>query len=175
MKFYQKRGFALAVLIAAVVLASAYGLSRKPAALIEVSYHHWIADSAELLSTDTEAIVEKYNDTWDGKYSAVVAVATVDSAKGRTLSAYAQELGEKWGLGANDICLVIDRDTNDYYAKFGESFSSKTTDTQQQQLKTAIEKTFYDGDFDTAVTAFYRAADVVYSQAYAGGQSTYGN
>ena len=174
MKLYQKRGFALVVLIAAVVLASVYGISRKPADLIKVSYHHWIADSAELLSDDTEAIAEKYNETWDSKYSSVMAVATVSDTKGYTLEEYARKLAENWGLGTNDICLVIDKEKDDYYAAFGSSFTQKTTDTQQWQLKTAIEQTLYDGEYDSAVTALYRAADVVYSQAYGGGQSTYG-
>ena len=39
------------------------------------------------------------------------------------------------------------------------------TDTQQNQLRQAIETTYYSGDFDSAVTAFFRQADVFYAQA----------
>ena len=38
MKFYQKRGFALVVLILAILGASVYGISKKPASLPEVSH-----------------------------------------------------------------------------------------------------------------------------------------
>ena len=37
MKFYQKRGFALVVLILAIIGSGVYGISKKPAALPEVS------------------------------------------------------------------------------------------------------------------------------------------
>ena len=39
------------------------------------------------------------------------------------------------------------------------------TDTQQQKLRSAIDSPYYTGDFDTAVTAFFRQSDVFYGQA----------
>ena len=35
MKFYQKRGFALVVLILAIIGSGVYGISKKPAALLK--------------------------------------------------------------------------------------------------------------------------------------------
>ena len=42
MKFYQRRGVALFVLILAVLGASVYGLSKRPASLPDVEYYNWI-------------------------------------------------------------------------------------------------------------------------------------
>ena len=38
MKFYQKRGFALVVLVLAILGSCVYGISKKPADLPQVSY-----------------------------------------------------------------------------------------------------------------------------------------
>ena len=56
MKFYQRRSVALIVLVLAILGASVYGLSKKPAPLPKVEYMHWIADEANLLSKETEHI-----------------------------------------------------------------------------------------------------------------------
>ena len=39
------------------------------------------------------------------------------------------------------------------------------TDTQQQKLRSAIDSPYYTGDFNAAVTAFFRQSDVFYGQA----------
>lgn len=176
MKFYQKRSFALIVLIAAVALAAFYGISRKPAALIDVKLYNWVADTANILSEDTEAVVDRYNTAWDDKYVAVTAVATVKDTKGRTLEEYANELGKEWGLGEGDMLLLISTDPSDskemFWVSYGDTLAGKMTGVQGQ-LQAAINEPIFKGDYDDAVTAFYRAADIAFSQVYASGQSTY--
>ena len=167
MKFFQKRGVALVVLILAILGSSVYGISKKPAEptkLLDVEYRTWICDEAKLLSGDTEKLIEDYNDSWDAKYYAVVAVARVDTLTGWEAEDYAFALGEKWGLGPNDMVLLLVEDSH-YYVALGESANYAMMDTQQQKLQAAIEKDYYDGDFDAAVTAFFRQADVFYAQA----------
>ena len=75
MKFYQKRGFALVVLILAILGASVYGISKKPASLPEVSHYNWICDQAGLLTQDARQTIQEYNTAWNKKYYAVAAVA----------------------------------------------------------------------------------------------------
>ena len=55
MKFYQKRGFALVVLVLAILGSCVYGISKKPADLPQVSYGNWLRDDADLLTDETEA------------------------------------------------------------------------------------------------------------------------
>ena len=78
MKFYQKRGFALVVLILAILGASVYGISKKPADLPQVTYGNWLRDDADLLTDETEASLRQYDQSWDSNYRAIIAVATLD-------------------------------------------------------------------------------------------------
>ena len=181
MKFFEKRGVALVVLVLSIAAAVFIGQSRKdafiaktPTALLDVQYKQWICDDAGLLSDETEQLIRDYNASWDGKYYAVVAVATIDKLVGWEDQDYAAKLGETWGLGQNDMILVLVKD-GDWQVYCGDNVGYVMTDTQQNQLSQAIETTYYDGDFDSAVTAFFRQADVFYAQAQLGSSGSSGD
>lgn len=150
------------VLILAILGASVYGLSKRPAELPKVEFYNWIADEAKLLSADTEAVIKQYNDAWNDKYYAVVAVAAVDNIRGWNREDFVYDLGEKWGLGANDMLLLIVEDDH-YYVGLGDNLLAMT-DTQESKLRTAIETHYYGGDYDAAVVSFFRQVDVFYAQ-----------
>ncbi len=174
MKFYQKRGFALVVLILAILGASVYGISKKPASLPEVSYYNWICDQAGLLTQDARQTIQEYNTAWNDKYYAVAAVAAVDNIHGWKSEDYARELGAKWGLGANDMLLLLVKG-GDWYVACGDDLADQMTDTQQTKLKTALDTPYYSGNYAEAAVAFFRQSDVVLSQTLGrtntGGQS----
>ena len=175
MKFYQKRGFACVVLVLAILFAGYWGISHKPtdtkpakhAELLDVKYQQWICDEAKVLSDKTENTIESYNDAWDQQHYAVLAVATVKSISGWEMEDYAAALGSKWGLGGNDMLLLLATEGSDanWYVSCGDNVLSTMTDTQQTKLKQAIDKPFFSGKYDEAVTAFFRQADVFYGQA----------
>lgn len=176
MKFFEKRGVALAVLVLSIAAAVCIGQSRKagyiakqPVTLPEVQYHQWICDEAGMLSEKTKDEIRQYNSDWDSRYYAAVAVAAVDSITGWTPEKAAEKLGTDWGLGANDMLLLMVRD-GDYYVNYGSKVRAvmAAADTQQMKLKQAIETPYYNGDFDGAALAFYRQADVFYGQAQLG-------
>ncbi|MBQ0037970.1 MAG: TPM domain-containing protein [Clostridiales bacterium] len=180
MKFYQKRGCALIVLILAILFAGYWGISHKPAEttptqhaeLLDVKYQQWICDDANALSGKTESVVVDYNDTWDSRYYGIVAVASVKSVSGWEIEDYAAALGSKWGLGANDmLLLLVTKDDPVWYVAVGDNVNNTMTDVQQMKLKQAIDKPFYSGKYDEAVTAFYRQADVFYGQTNLGGSN----
>lgn len=171
MSFFKKRGTAFVVLALAIAAAVFIGQSRKDSfianratELLNVEYQQWICDDANLLSSSTERLIEEYNDRWDSDYYALVAVATVNSLKGWDGQDYAANLGQQWGLGSNDMILLLVKD-GDWQVYCGDTVGYVMTDTQQNDLRRAIEATYYDGDFDSAVTAFFRQADVFYAQA----------
>ena len=170
MKFYQRRGVALVVLILAILGASVYGISKRPAQLPKVEYYNWIADEAGLLSAATEDAIRSYNTAWNDRYYAVVAVAAVDDIRGWKAEDFTYDLGEKWGLGANDMLLLLVEDDH-YYVALGDNLLTMT-DTQESKLRTAIEEDYYQGDFDAAVVSFFRQVDVFYAQMAA--SSAYG-
>ena len=170
MKFFQKRAVAWVVLVLAVIGSIGIGMARKdsflakqPTELLDVKYRQWICDDAGLLSNETEQLIEQYNTNWDERYYAVVAVATVEHMNGWKDQTYAAALGKEWGLGANDMILLLVKD-GDWQVYCGDSVGQYMTDTQQQKLRSAIESTYYSGNFDGAVTAFFRQADVFYGQ-----------
>ena len=127
MKFFEKRGIAFAALVLAIAAAVFIGQSRKagyiekqPSELPQVEYHQWICDDAGMLTDATKDAIRQYNSAWDSKYYAIVAVATVDSLTGWTPEEAALQLGADWGLGTNDMLLLIVRN-DDYYVACGDN------------------------------------------------------
>ena len=170
MKFFQKRAVAWVVLVLAVAASVCIGFARKdsflakePTKLLDVQYRQWICDDADLLSDETKQMIERYNADWDQRYYAVVAVATVDHVTGWKEQEYAAALGKEWGLGENDMILLLVKN-GDWQVYCGDSVGQYMSDTQQNELRKAIESTYYHGDFDGAVTAFFRQTDVFYGQ-----------
>ena len=165
MKFYQKRGFALVVLVLAILGSCVYGISKKPADLPQVSYGNWLQDDADLLTDETEASLRQYDQSWDSDYRAIIAVATLDTLNGWTYEKAAAELGSQWGLGGNDMLLLLVKDS-DYYVALGDNVLDAMTDTYQAGLQGAVEAPYYQGDYDAAALAFFRQADVFYAQRH---------
>ena len=172
MKIFKNRAVAWVVLALAIAGSVCIGLARKdsflakePVALPEVRYPQWVCDEAGMLSEETRQAIESYNAGWDQKYYAVVAVATADSVTGWTPETAAKQLGADWGLGANDMLLLMVRN-DDYYVACGDSVLAVLNqyDTMQAKLKQSIEGLYYSGDFDGAAAAFFRQADVFYGQ-----------
>lgn len=164
MKFFKSRALATVVLVLVIIGASIYGFSKRPAELPEVEYYQWVHDKENLLTASTEDMIEKYNTTWNDKYYAVIAVAAVENIRGWNVEDFVYDLGERWGLGANDMLLLIVED-DDYYVGLGDNLLYTMTDTQQSKLQAAIDADYYKGDFDAAVVSFFRQADVFYAQA----------
>ena len=94
----------------------------------------------------------------------MVAVATVEHLTGWEGQEYAANLGQQWGLGENDMILLLVEDS-DWQVYCGDRVGACMTDTQQQKLRSAIDSPYYTGDFNAAVTAFFRQSDVFYGQA----------
>ena len=91
-------------------------------------------------------------------------MATVDHLTGWKDQEYAANLGKQWGLGENDMILLLVKD-GDWQVYCGDRVGACMTDTQQQKLRSAIDSPYYTGDFNAAVTAFFRQSDVFYGQA----------
>lgn len=172
MKFFKNRAVAWVVLVVAIVASCLIGMIKKPATVPDVEYYNWISDDAKMLSDATEKTVEQYNAAWDKQYRAVIAVASVDSIRGWTYEKFCAQLGGDWGMGPNDMLLLLVKNS-DYYVACGDNVLAAMTDTQQAKLQSAIEPYYYKGDMDGAVSAFFRQADVVYAQMNSSNISMY--
>ena len=188
-KLFQNQVVAWAILILAVVLACVWGLSRKNAyeskkttELLDVKPYHWIDDSADMLSSDTEKTIEEYNSQWNQQYHAVIAVATLPTLKGWENKEnaggqeYGEALGGKWKLNDNDMLLLLVRDEY-WYVILGDSVAeSIQLNRHEAKLEAVMSESYYKGNFDAAVVNFFRQADVFYAQAsLMNSQTTWGD
>lgn len=100
MKFFQKRGVAIVVLILAIVASSAWGLHKAPAvstpeggekldpSLSTAAFTQYVRDDAGVLSDKTEEAIGLYNANWDKMFGSIMAVVTVQSSDNLENTAY---------------------------------------------------------------------------------------
>ena len=91
MKFFQKRGVAIAVLILAIVASSAWGLHKGARrlyaggrrkldpSLSAAAFTQYVRDDAGVLSDKTEEAIGLYNANWDKMFGSIMAVVTTKS------------------------------------------------------------------------------------------------
>ena len=125
MKFFQKRGVAIAVLILAIVASSAWGLHKAPAvstpeggekvdtSLSTAAFEQFVHDDAGILSDKTEETIGLYNANWDKMFGSIMAVVTTDSESDMENAAY--DCAMEMELGENDAVLLIAKQQQDYY------------------------------------------------------------
>ena len=169
MAFFKNR--TVAIIITALVVAGClvYGFSKKPADLISVKENVWVADSANVLSGLTKDTVTSCNKTWDSSARSVVAVAAVKSTKGWDIEDYALSLGEKWGLGKNDMLLLLDVGGDEYTVVYTASKIIADSDVDAALASSGFGLSFAAGDYDAAVQRFFSALDGCYSSLSSGG------
>ena len=124
MKFFQKRGVAIAVMVLAIALSCVWGLSKKPAveilngaqpldeSLPTAAFAPYIIDQANVLSSKTEDAIALYDANWDQMAGSILAVVTVKSADDVEDAAY--DWAYDLELGENDGILLIVTGTKDY-------------------------------------------------------------
>ena len=125
MKFFQKRGVAIAVLILAIIASGAWGLHKAPAvstpeggekldpSLSTAAFTQYVRDEADILSDKTEEAVGLYNANWDKMFGSIMAVVTTESANDIENAAY--DYAIEMQLAENDAILVIAKQQQDYY------------------------------------------------------------
>ncbi|MBQ2062854.1 MAG: TPM domain-containing protein [Oscillospiraceae bacterium] len=181
-KLFQNPVVAWTVLILAVVLACVLGQlrkagfeSRKTTELLDVKYHEWINDSANMLSSDTKNTIEYYNTKWDKEHHAVIAVATVPDLRGWGNGKndggeeYGTELGVKWGLGPKDMLLLYVKDEYWYLVYSDEVGHYVNRNNWGDTFETTLSGPYYKGQFDRATEEFFQKADIFYDQSIKAG------
>lgn len=169
MKFFKNKIVAIALTALVVLGCIGYGqyyrLYREPAPMAEPVYNDWTYDGARILSPETLALVDKYNASWDADYQSVLAVATVPGTRNWKMSDYAQTMGENWGLGKNDMLLLIDDGGGESWLEISEEIKGKLTENGIKYVfSNSFEPAFESGSYDAAVTGFFQAMDTLYSE-----------
>lgn len=170
MKFFEKRGVAVVVLILAVILSSVWGISKRP--VIDVpdggrpinetlpteAFEQYVVDDAGILSDRTEQAVSLYNANWDKELGAIIAVVTVKNAGDL------EDAGYDWAyqleLAENDAILVIDAGARDYKLVASGAFYDFFSSLSPSFVDTYLYGDVQDKDYNDAVTALFGGVHV---------------
>lgn len=168
MKFFQKRGVAIAVLILAIVASSAWGLHKAPAittptggekvdtSLSTAAFEQYVRDEANVLSDKTEKAVSLYNANWDKMFGSIMAVVTVQSSDNLENTAY--DYADTMQLGSNDAILVIAKQQQDYYLVASGDFYDLLSGLSQSFVASCMADNVQKGDYDAAGALALRRA-----------------
>lgn len=176
MKFFQKRGVAIAVLILAIVASSAWGLHKAPAvstpeggekldpSLSAAAFTQYVRDDAGVLSDKTEEAIGLYNANWDKMFGSIMAVVTTESANDIENAAY--DYAIEMQLAENDAILVIAKQQQDYYLLASGDFYDLLSGLSQSFVASCMADNVQKGDYDAAVCSLCAALHVELSQQY---------
>ena len=176
MKFFQKRGVAIAVLILAILASGAWGLHKAPVvstpeggekldpSLSTAAFTQYVRDEADILSDKTEEAVGLYNANWDKMFGSIMAVVTMDSESDMENAAY--DCAMEMQLGENDAVLLIAKQQRDYYLLASGDFYNLLSSLSQSFVASCMEDGVQKGDYDAAVRSLCNALHVELSQQY---------
>lgn len=176
MKFFQKRGVAIVVLILAIVASSAWGLHKAPAvstpeggekldpSLSTAAFTQYVRDEADILSDKTEEAVGLYNANWDKMFGSIMAVVTTESANDIENAAY--DYAIEMQLAENDAILVIAKQQQDYYLLASGNFYDLLSGLSQSFVASCMESGVQKSDYDAAVQELCSQLHVELSQQY---------
>ena len=176
MKFFQKRGVAIAVLILAILASGAWGLHKAPVvstpeggekldpSLSTAAFTQYVRDEADILSGKTEEAVSLYNANWDKMFGSIMAVVTTDSASDMENAAY--DYAIEMDLAADDAILLIAESEQDYYLLASGNFYDLLSGLPQSFVATCMEENVQKNDYDAAVQELFSQLHVELSQQY---------
>ena len=168
MKLFKNRAFAALVLIAAIALSSAWGLSKAPKVevpqggaplnenLSTAGFDWLIVDEADVLSNKTENTLSLYNANWDERYNSIVAFISEDSVSGDP-EEYAYDLAADYGLGEGDALLLVIKDTDNFRFVWGAEFDS----IMNGKALDSLGETMSTEDWEHDVSAFFGVMDTI--------------
>ena len=176
MKFFQKHGVAIAVLILAIIASGAWGLHKAPAvstpeggekldpSLSTAAFTQYVRDDAGVLSDKTEEAIGLYNANWDKMFGSIMAVVTTESANDIENAAY--DYAIEMQLAENDAILVIAKQQQDYYLLASGNFYDLLSRLSQSFVASCMADNVQKGDYDAAVRSLCAALHVELSQQY---------
>ena len=176
MKFFQKRGVAIAVLILAILASGAWGLHKAPAvsmpeggekldsSLSTAAFTQYVRDEAGILSDKTEEAVGLYNANWDKLFGSIMAVVTTGDESDLENAAY--DYAMEMQLGENDAILLIAKQQQDYYLLASGDFYDLLSALSPSFVASCMADDVQKDNYDAAVRSLCDALHVELSQQY---------
>ena len=174
MKYFQNKAVAVAVLAAAILLSSVYGIAARPKvdtptggpeldeSLDAAFFAQYVVDEGDVLSEKTEEALRLYNANWDNMMGSIMAVVALESTYGD-----AEELAWDWAerlqLGQNDAILLM----NTLNGKYSVVASGNSYDLIAAQgasfVDTALYEPAQEQDFDRAAMNLFGMMHLLYT------------
>ncbi|MBR2132396.1 MAG: TPM domain-containing protein [Oscillospiraceae bacterium] len=166
MKIFKKKSVAILVMVAAILLASCYGLASAPASDLSVTvgeldttlptanYKRYIIDEGNVLSDATEETLSIYNANWDMLAGRMVAVVTVWSTDDVENAAW--DWAEMLELGFDDAILLIDVSRQDYTVVASGSFYDDLAAQSPSFVDNAMLQQVEQKDYNAAVKSLFQ-------------------
>lgn len=176
MKFFQKRGVAIAVLILAILASGAWGLHKAPVvstpeggekldpSLSTAAFTQYVRDDAGVLSDKTEEAIGLYNANWDKMFGSIMAVVTVQSSDDLENTAY--DYADTMQLGTNDAILVIAEQQQNYYVVASGNFYDLLNGLSYSFVDSCMAGDVQKGDYNAAVQELCSQLHVELSRQY---------
>ena len=145
------------LLVSLPVLASAaYG------GVISQSDSFYVADEADVISSDTEKYIIEKNAELEQLCGGQIVVATVDFLDGMDIEDYAYKLFKDWKIGDegrdNGILLLLAIGEENYWCMQGKGLESALTSGDIDDiLWNYLEDDFASGDYDSGVRSVFDA------------------
>ena len=148
MKFFQKRGVAIAItllLIAAALLIGKPWVSQNTSSVSASGndFLNYIADDANVLTNDTRGKIADYLEKMDGSYNSITALMTVTDTDGEDIDDYAEEVWDDADFLSSDMLLVVNTSNGDWYLYPGSEIEPYLDASLQSICTEALE----DADF----------------------------
>lgn len=172
MKFFQKRGVAITLMVLAIVGAVVIGQARKPVGTEEpstsiVGEYTYTYDYSGVLSESTMEHVDAMNRSLFAQTGAQILIQVVDSTKGQDIAEYAIDLGNDYGVGSaerdNGLVLVLALNdmssvglVGDYWAEPGDGLQDYAHELDSL-CYAHMERDFALRDYDAAVMRTFDA------------------
>jgi len=129
---------------------------------------YWIYDPDDLISAAVEEEILAYNTTWDKNYQSVTAVAAIEDAlEANDVETYALDLGNKWGLGENDMLLLIYDNGDACFWICNQVMEATFGADGLDDVLDKFEENPWDDSGDSALLNFFAALDGCYAIVYA--------
>ena len=177
MKLFKNRAFAALVLIAAIALSSAWGLSKAPKVevpqggapldegLSTAGFDGLIVDEANVLSSRTENTLSMYNANWDKLTGSVMAVVTTRDAGayGTGIEDAAWNWAYELELGEDDAILLIDTGRTDAWLLSSGRFADRFNGGEGQYVRSCLSGPAASGEWDEGVLALFAETHLLFN------------
>ena len=175
MKLLKKKGVAITIMIAAILLSSLYGLSKRPQvevpkggealneSLSTAAFAPYLVDQADVLSSSQEETINLYNANWDSMVGSILSVVTVDTVTGDMEDA-AYGWADSLELGSNDAILLMAVGSGDYTVVASGAFYDRLAAHSTGFVDSAMAEYVNAGDYGGAALSLFGQLHVLISQ-----------